>query len=675
MMTRNVCILACLAVIFSFAAACGDSGGGNGRDVDAYIPPDAGPVLVEFADPNLESCARQRIGRLQGDITPQEVANVNWLECHDMGIASLEGLQHFTGLTHLSLWENQVFDLTPISGLSNLVELQLGNNGILDLTPISGLTNLKRLGLAVNNIAALGPLASLISLEYLNLDHNRIVDAAILGTFFHLKWVTIEYNDLQDESVLEGMRARGIQTHWTGGFREAGMTFMEAVNLMADRGSVDRAGRIVFNARSNGEVSLAYEANGRTYNVFKVFAGNIILDGNKYYLRSQRGTIAIGEKTDLGDQVCAGAYAQVCQLSIGRKDPTRRAPTTARTAPAAEPVFTAALTLAPSATTVDGHRVEGIQTHDGMPYGLSNKTMIPHVLASPNQFDAGSCLFMANTGAMEILMNQHVPVDQIEYEGDTDLSERYLMNASDRVPGFVIHYAITDVAYTYNHFGGAMLNRDYPFTAGYIRELSNGTIVAAQPSEEGAYFSCYYNWLDDLPTDFRNLLVETPPVERTMIFLDPTLDENSVWDVGLGTDDVIERIKYELRTKKAPVVVVYNHYLYWHSAVIVGYDDNMSSGGCPFVQSTLSYFEDQGARSYVTKIENQMAAEGGCSNQGVFFVRDSIYDGGSDEPTYSYSDQYTFVERYSKRIIEHSYNWPKYLGNHVYSVHRKQAEQ
>ena len=31
--------------------------------------------------------------------------------------------------------------------------------------------------------------------------------------------------------------------------------------------------------------------------------------------------------------------------------------------------------------------------------------------------------------------------------------------------------------------------------------------------------------------------------------------------------------KHELDTKHAPVILIYNHYLYWHANVIVGYDD------------------------------------------------------------------------------------------------------
>jgi len=62
---------------------------------------------------------------------------------------------------------------------------------------------------------------------------------------------------------------------------------------------------------------------------------------------------------------------------------------------------------------------------------------------------------------------------------------------------------------------------------------------------------------------------------------------------------------------------------------------------------------------------------GGCMNHGLLFVRDSIYDGGSDELMYEYNDEYNFSERYSARIIQRDYDWLRYLSNHAYTVQRR----
>jgi len=103
---------------------------------------------------------------------------------------------------------------------------------------------------------------------------------------------------------------------------------------------------------------------------------------------------------------------------------------------------------------------------------------------------------------------------------------------------------------------------------------------------------------------------------------------------------------------------------------VVGYDDAYSTGGCPMVDSMLKYFAQNDADAYVTKIKDHMTKQGGCTDKGAFYVRDSIYDGGEEEPMYSYSKKYSFTKKYSKRIVLRSYNWVTYVANHAYTIHR-----
>jgi hypothetical protein len=405
---------------------------------------------------------------------------------------------------------------------------------------------------------------------------------------------------------------------------------------------------------------------GVIYEARHEFEGEIRFDGRTFFYRVNDVEQPIGEIVDQTIYLCSGArYGHVCDFSRGQRLPTaadREMPILADRA--LEPVFTISLALR-QPTLLFEPSVD--QTPD---YGTYHAGLDPYVLASPNQFDAGSCLFMANTGALEILINQHTPIEEIEYEGDTDFSERYLMNASDHMPSSEMNYHITDVAYTYNVFGGSLLNRDYRFTAGYVKDTARGLVVS-DSNDPDAYFSCSYNWIDELPDGWEEMVTETPEIERTLIFVDPDLDNNSIWNVGLMNEDVVERIKYELRTKRAPVIVVYNHYLYWHADIVVGYDDARSIGECPMVQDSIEYFEQQGATGYVRLIEDHMEREGGCFEEGTFFVRDSIYEGTDEELWYDYSARYSFRERYSQRVINRSYDWVRYLSNHAYTVHRR----
>lgn len=589
----------------------------------------------ELADPALVDCVEDQAGSLEeGDL-----ADLQHLECQDAGIASLEGMELLPNLETLSLFENEIEDISPLAALSDLEELQLGANRIGDVSPLAELAELSRLGLGSNRVEDLAPLAGLAELRWLDLDDNAIDPDSLsaLCDLDELRWLTIEHNELDDvDDELDCLEDLD-EIYW--GYQEEGGGERSSGEHVPGAGVGER-GRLELLRGEDGILDFRYHVAGHRYPVHADLSGDLLADGTRIVLHLGERATEVGRIDRDGWVLCGGEFAQVCSMSVGRKyfSGDNRAPATGEP----EPVFTLALTLRGGGWNLPGMEVAADEEHE---YGDYYDEMDPYILASPNQFDAGSCLFMANTGAMEMLLGQHADPDDIDYEGDTDLSERYLMSGSD--PAYaVIDYSITDIAYAYEYNGGALLNRDYPF------QCTNS--------------SCQLNWDNDMPDDWRDMLVPTPEVERTVLFLDPDLDDNSIWAVGIMGPNVLDRIKYELRTKNAPVVVVYNHYLYWHAVVVVGYDDTAPTN-CSMVNSSMSYFEDEGATSYVNAIEDHMDDVGGCLDHGVFFVRDSIYD-GDDEPIYDYGP---WSDHYSARIVELSYNWALFLGNHVYSVHRK----
>lgn len=630
-----------------------------GSQIDTSSP----EFELEFSDANFELCVRTSLGLPDETITKADIANVYALECQDASIRVLDGLEHFENLKELSLWENFISDVGPLNMLVNLEYLELGANDIFDISALNGLRNLKRVGLYGNSLTTIAHLGSSRALEWLNIDDNQIADLSALTGMPALKWVTLEGNPISTPHIISTLRQNSVEV-----FDGTEVPSSKSRLNPADHLSPTRAGgklstnhRFTWQIDRGDRVSFVCEVSGEVQDVQQEYAGDITLEGDSFVYRRDSIEVVIGRGTADGWNFCDGEYAQTCQLSFAVMD---AAVSTARasTVGDAKPVCSVALSLAPQSSA--------FFTNSTVPSPSFDKDLVPYVLASPNQFDAGTCLFMSNTGAMEILLNQRANMSQVDYLGDTDLSERYLMNASNHVPRAELDYSITDVMETYNYFGGSLLSREYPFTAGYMVEEGNGTRPATA-NEEGAYFTCSLNWVDQLPSDWQNIVTTTPKTDRTMIAIDPNLNSNSIWNVGLFNDEVIERVKYELRVRNSPVIIIYNHYLYWHADIIVGYDDNASIGECPMVKSTLSHFEENGNGGYVSRVENHMAREGGCSDKGVFYVRDSIYEGTEQEPMYSYSDEYDFTERYSQRIIERSYDWVKYLSNHAYVVHRK----
>ncbi len=679
MTTRTSILSLSLIGLLLALPACGKPAQ-NGDVTDAAVAADSGPSTVQFLDPALELCVREQLGALQGDLLPEYLEVLTFLECRDLGITRLDGLEFATNLTYLSLFENQISDLSPLAPLVQLQELQLGSNQIQDLSPLTSLTELRRLGLALNAVQDVSPLSPMTQLQWLNLDHNLVEDVSRLADLTALTWLTLEYNDVSSGHI-DVLRGLGIETY-ARTMAPAPQAFASRLSARSSLPSAltarGRGGHLTYTPLSDGRIELRWSTDLGQVPVRREFAGTLRVKDAQILWKSPHGSLAVGWTDAMGAHLCSGQYAAVCELAVGKKgvgDGSQRAPGLQGT-DATTPVFSAALRL----TLAGRQRLGGavVPPPPNPTYDPQDPTEFLAVdaianlaLASPNQFDGASCIFMAHAGAVEMLMNQHAEGEILQYLGDRDLSERYLMNAYEHAPAYTVPYFLTDLVYVYNAFGGSLLSSDYPFTAGYVHEDANGVKTPSDANDPDAYFSCYYNWFDDLPADWQQNLTPTPTAERTLLFVDPARNGDSRWNVGIVGPDVVERIKYELRTKNAPVVVVYNHWLYWHADIIVGYDDRVDNSvdPCPMVNDSLEYFADQGATAYVNKIENHRTDLGGCTTQGIFYVRDSIYDGDSTELMYTYAPG--FSERYSQRIITRSYNWVTYLANHVYTIHRK----
>jgi len=64
------------------------------------------------------------------------------LDSAELTDADIEPLKYMVNLTELSLWSNQISDISALAGLKNLTVLSLGDNRISDINPLAGLTNL-----------------------------------------------------------------------------------------------------------------------------------------------------------------------------------------------------------------------------------------------------------------------------------------------------------------------------------------------------------------------------------------------------------------------------------------------------------------------------------------------------------------------------------------------------
>lgn len=618
------------------------SEGSSSEEEDDDDEEDGDPTT--FKDKALEACVKAALKSDKPGQRAKKIGDLKYLECRNMGIESLAGIQQCSGLTGLSLFENKIESIKPLSALKKLEFVQLGNNRIASIKALAKLSSLKKVGLAVNDIASVEPLAKLQDLEWVNLDVNKVSDLGALSKLEKLSWVTVDFNEITDKSSVKALETKGVLVYsdnqrGTIATRHAQASLLgePAPTRELDPGTL----RLVKDQR--GAAELMYDTPQGSFPAIAEWHGELAEENGQVFLHQGRERRAIGTHDEDGLALCEGEYAEQCTLLVGVKNDglIQLAP-----GEIAEPVVSV-----------------NIQTHDrwanhegrvmvSNPDGSMDKEVMPFIFASPNQYDAGTCANMSTVGVMEVLLNQRDAVKKLDYAGDNNLSEPYFIVVQNKVKG--VPYYFTDLPFFFNNAGGGLPDRLMPFK------------VNAKGSAKG-------NWSAKLPGDWKSKLVKTPKVERTVLFYDPPRNSLSKWNVGLMGEDVVERIKFELRTKNAPVFVVYNHYKYWHVSVVVGYDDNEKHAECPMVNKTLKFYEKDKDQSksgpYAKKIRAHMKKKGGCSTKGYFYVRDSIYKGTKNEPLYNYGGGKS-NGRYSARIVKREYEWVWYLSNHATAVYR-----
>ena len=295
--------------------------------------------------------------------------------------------------------------------------------------------------------------------------------------------------------------------------------------------------------------------------------------------------------------------------------------------------------------------------------------LLAYVTPSPDQENAGTCLFMSLTGMAEWWLMRLNHSTQFLQDGPFDLSERWwaALSLHEKNKAQVKNWN-TDGIFLLNT-SAAVLNRNYRFTKSWYFDKGN-ELLPAPPHASGALYDTRYNWIDQ-SDQVQSGFVKLPRFFRRIIYADP---KSNPWQIGQAPHDIVELVKQALVREKSPVQVIYNHLGYWHSVFVLGFDDEASSNGCSFLQESLRQFSVSDGQSsaqlgrrlgYARQLKEALRHNGGCHPRGVFYVRDSLYSDPS-EPVYHYDLSNPAADKpYSKRIILREYDWLRTLANHV----------
>lgn len=300
--------------------------------------------------------------------------------------------------------------------------------------------------------------------------------------------------------------------------------------------------------------------------------------------------------------------------------------------------------------------------------------LLPYVTPSPDQEDANSCMLMSLTGAVEWWLHRLTQTTNFTQNGPLDLSERWWMNLSNYANVTEnAGYWFTDAIYIFNE-ANAALNRNYPFAKGWYHETEDD-IVPATSTTPGAQYGARYNWIDDIE-NVKGPFIELPPMGRKVLFRNR---EKNPWAIGTAPENIVQKVIEAFQKYKSPIQVIYNHEGYWHAVYVIGYDEEMSSQGCPFTTESMNFYQLEVDKSYAEgdrgrakkflrykkELYEALQRGGGCQPKGMFYVRDSQYSDPS-EPIYVYDPLNPKANKpYSKRIVLREFDWIRTMANHV----------
>ncbi len=161
---------------------------------------------VVMPDAALRSVVQEALGITDGrNPTEAQMATLSQLFAEDRGIADLTGIEYAVNLTILNLDNNQIINLSPLSGLTKLTELWLWENQISDISPLSGMAALTSLNLEDNDISDISVVSGMTNLTWLLLNENQITDISMLTGLTNLTVLELGTNQISDISPLAGL--------------------------------------------------------------------------------------------------------------------------------------------------------------------------------------------------------------------------------------------------------------------------------------------------------------------------------------------------------------------------------------------------------------------------------------------------------------------------------------
>ena len=127
---------------------------------------------ISFQDPNLANIIKTQL-EIGLPITKNQSQSVNYLCIDSCEMSSLSGIENFTNLVSLQIYNCNIGDYSAIRHLSKLKELRVRNCNFKDLDHIKNLTSLEYLILTDNQLCDVSPISSFNNCNILAKCHDK----------------------------------------------------------------------------------------------------------------------------------------------------------------------------------------------------------------------------------------------------------------------------------------------------------------------------------------------------------------------------------------------------------------------------------------------------------------------------------------------------------------------
>lgn len=163
----------------------------------------ATPLAAEdlFPDKGLESAVRKEVFAKRYNeepLTAEDVKNISQVHGKGLEIKSLAGLEHCVAVQEIDLENNQIEDLSQLSGLKLLQSINLAGNQIQSVEPLKDLDRVQYLELSRNKISDIAPLAKMSNMRSLYLSDNQIQSIEVVEQLPKVWTLYLANNPVED---------------------------------------------------------------------------------------------------------------------------------------------------------------------------------------------------------------------------------------------------------------------------------------------------------------------------------------------------------------------------------------------------------------------------------------------------------------------------------------------